>query len=246
MNHVKRTESRTGRKYSVNEDEENPQDKYPPVSLVTGNKEASNLMLSKGTSLLQHKPLPETRDDDELFGEGDTNGDKLTTCVGTSDRDPVADLQHLGQEEDEVQDLLDHPQFSVTNPPSSPPNKRSSSRTGSQKHVPPRLVIMPNAVARDLVVPTESSPMPSSAGSTHLAYLYGSPSGDSPSGSGERAEAEDDDFVTFARVRSPAENEKREGAVFDDLDLGLDSTIDVSCRILLVFAVDSMFTSTLV
>ena len=230
MNHAKRTESRTGRKYSINEGEENTQDKHLPVSLVTGNKDASSLMLSNGVSPFQRKPLPETRDADESSGESDTDGDELTR-VDMSDGDHSADLQHLGQEEDEVQELLDQmsrPRLSVTNPPLSPPNKRSSSPTGSKKHVPPRLVIMPNAEARDLVIPTtEVSPMPSSAGSTHLAYLYG----DSPIGSGR---AEDDDFVPYARLRSPAENEKREGAVFDDLDLGLDPTIDVSCRLLFV------------
>jgi hypothetical protein len=64
--------------------------------------------------------------------------------------------------------------------------------------------------------------MPSSAGSTHLAYLFGPSSGElSASGSGERTAAEDDVYATYITVRSPEDN-KREGAVFDDLDLGLD------------------------
>ena len=287
MNHVKRTESRAGRKFSVNEGEENPQEKHPPVSLVTGNKESSDLVLSKGAALLKqsmlagYEPLPDTRDD-ELSEGGGTNGDGYTARLDLSSVDPLADVfgtdadtweamqssskrkadpsivplalnaadltalpspsvsefEHLGKEEDEVQDLLDQmarPRLSVTNP-RSPPTKRSSSPAGVRKHVPPPLVIVPNAGTRDLVVPTESSPMPSSAGSIQLAYLHGSSSGELPSSaSGKRAEVEDDEFVTFTRVRSPEENEKREGVVFDDLDLGLDPTEDVSCQ-LLIFA----------
>lgn len=260
MNHVKRTESRAGRKCSVNEGEEDTQNRYAPISFVTGDKEASNLMLSKGASLLRqptpmstgYEPLRETGDDVELSEEGDANvGDfpapiamqnspgrsskrkanpnivplalnavDLTALPNTSE----SEFEHLGKEEDEVQDLLDqmsHHQPSITDPLS--PRKRSSSPTGARKHVPPPLVIVPNPSVKDLTVPSEPSPMPGSAESAHLAYLYGSYGELSAGGS---AEGEDDDYVPFARMRSPEEHEKREGVVFDDLDLGLDPTED--------------------
>lgn len=277
MNHVKRTESRAGRKCSINEGEES-QDKYVPVSLITGDKEASNLVLSRGVALTQqptpmsdgYKALPEPPDDDESSERGNDGGE-FAAHVGMLDGDSLAgtdahtwaamqssprlgskrtanpnvvplasnatdlaaspnssefDIAHLGNEEDEVQDLMDQmsrPQFSVTDPS---PRKRSSSLTSSRKHVPPPLVLNTDIGVRDLAVPTEASPMPSSAGSTYLAYMHGSPSGEaSVSGSGEQLEAEDDGLE---HLRNPEGNEKRGGAVFDDFDLGLDPTEDVS------------------
>lgn len=143
----------------------------------------------------------------------------------------ASEFEHLGKEEDEVQALLDQmsrPQLSVSIP-SSPPDKRSSSPS-VRKHVPPPLVLVPVAGQNDLVVPTEPSPMPSSAGSTSLAYLNDS-SPDSISGNeGQEEEDEDEDDLEkeYTRVRSPAESEKRGGAVFNDVDLGLDPSEDVS------------------
>jgi hypothetical protein len=260
MNHVKRTEGRGVRKYSVNEDEENqeekPEEKYPPITLVTGNKEASSLVLSKGAALLQqptpisavHDSFPQPQDNDEFAEDDETNPNVVPLAMDAADltalsSSPVSEYEHLGKEEDEVHDLLDQmsrPQLSFTNPP-SPPSKRSSSPSSSRKHVPPPLVIQPNTGTRDLVVPTESSPMPSSAGSTHLAYLSGPSSGEfSASGSGERTAVEDDVYVTYTGVRSAEEN-KREGAVFDDLDLGLDPSEDVSGYHLLSVAVNLCF-----
>ncbi|KAF5385269.1 hypothetical protein D9615_001154 [Tricholomella constricta] len=144
-----------------------------------------------------------------------------------------SEFEHLGKEEDEVQALLDQmsrPTLSVSIP-SSPPEKRSSSPASSKRHVPPPLVLIPEMPHkdRDLMVPTESSPMPSSASSTNLPYLNeGEGEGSSASGEpNESGDGEEDEFETdYARVKSPAESEKRGGAVFDDLDLGLDPTED--------------------
>ncbi|RDB29335.1 hypothetical protein Hypma_015975 [Hypsizygus marmoreus] len=141
-----------------------------------------------------------------------------------------SEFEYLGKEEDEVEALLDQmarPQLSVSIP-SSPPDKRSSSPTGPKKHVPPPLVLVPEVVSGDLVVPAEPSPMPSSAGSTSLPYLNEGSSEASPRVVAPQEDDEDEDeFETdYARVRSPAESEKRGGAVFDDLDLGLDPTED--------------------
>ncbi|KAF8079054.1 hypothetical protein FPV67DRAFT_93736 [Lyophyllum atratum] len=138
-----------------------------------------------------------------------------------------SEFEHLGKEEDEVQALLDQmsrPSLSVSIP-SSPPSKRASSPTSTKKHVPPPLVLVPGVPQKDhdLVVPAEPSPMPSSAGSTNLAYLNEAESEEPKENLGENEE----EFRTdFGRVRSPEESEKRGGAVFDDLDLGLDPTED--------------------
>ncbi|KAF8899213.1 hypothetical protein BD779DRAFT_1487580 [Infundibulicybe gibba] len=130
------------------------------------------------------------------------------------------------KEEDEVHKLLEQmsrPHLSLSIP-SSPPNavkKRSSSPT-SKKHIPPPLVLAPvpssdvpapptsNAAVKsvELVVPAEASPMPSSAGSV----------------SSKTESSNEDDEKVYNRVRSPEESEKRGGAVFDDIDLGLDPT----------------------
>ncbi|KAG5645349.1 hypothetical protein DXG03_006411 [Asterophora parasitica] len=139
-----------------------------------------------------------------------------------------SEYSYLGKEEDEVQALLDQmsrPNLSVSIP--------SSPTSSNKKHVPPPLVLVPGALQsdQDLMVPAEASPMPSSASSAHLAYL-----GDdgSPAANGEvpveeatkenrEEEEEEVEEENYPRVRSPAE-EKRGGAVFDDLDLGLDPT----------------------
>lgn len=142
-----------------------------------------------------------------------------------------SEFSYLGREEDEVQALLDQmarPRLSVTIP-ASPPEKRSSSPAGTKKHVPPPLMLVPALLPGDheLAVPAEPSPQPSSAGSIGLAYLNDDES--SPGGEVEQLPDEEEEFETdFTRVRSPAESEKRGGAVFDDLDLGLDPTEDVS------------------
>ncbi|GLB35744.1 hypothetical protein LshimejAT787_0300320 [Lyophyllum shimeji] len=119
-----------------------------------------------------------------------------------------SEFEYLGKEEDEVQALLD----------------RMSSSAGTKKHVPPPLVLVPDVLQndRDLVIPTES-PMPSSGSSAKLAYVNGADSEES-----KEAGAEDDDVLEteYTRTRTPADLEKREGAVFDDLDLGLDPTED--------------------
>jgi len=85
-----------------------------------------------------------------------------------------------------------------------PPVHRLSS---GKKHVPPPLILGPS---------TSESPetivVPGSAGSANLAYLLGE----------QPENLEDEDYP-----RTPALG-KREGAVYDDLDLGLEPSEDVS------------------
>ena len=122
-------------------------------------------------------------------------------------------------EEDEVRELLDlmsKPNLVVSIP--SPP---SSSPTGIRKNPPPPLVLVPKDKSGGAVISTTPSlsslPTALTSNSTGLAYLTSEEDNDP---------AEED--YEFTRIRSPEESEKRGGAVFDDLDLGLDPTEDVS------------------
>ncbi|KAG6874428.1 hypothetical protein C0995_015164 [Termitomyces sp. Mi166 len=128
-----------------------------------------------------------------------------------------SELEKLGKEEDEVQALLDQmarPTLSVSIP--APSNETGSSMPApvNKKHVPPPLTLVANPPSQDLAIPIGSSP--SSASSSGLAYLH-----DDEVSPGEDQEGEFERDYT-----SPAESLKREGAVFDDLDLGLDPTED--------------------
>ncbi|TFK77535.1 hypothetical protein BDN72DRAFT_852596 [Pluteus cervinus] len=134
-------------------------------------------------------------------------------------------------DEEEVRDILERmssptqPEFSIS-PPTSPPSKRSSSPTTSKKHVPPPLVLLP-INGGDLVIPAEAtSPLPVSPG-TSLPYLHGPSSGsqdNSPLPEQQVQREEEEDLEDDYHVRSSAESEKRVGAVFEELDLGLDPT----------------------
>jgi hypothetical protein len=133
-------------------------------------------------------------------------------------------------EEGEVREMLDRmsrPDSSATaTGPSTSPSKHSSSSTQTpRKHVPPPLVLLPNDQGRDLVVPSEPSPMLSSPGSVGLAYLKGDSSPEKSPGL-EYVEDEYDDL--YPPLRSSTESEKRAGTIYDDLDLGLNPADDVS------------------
>ena len=101
--------------------------------------------------------------------------------------------------------------------PSSPPTR---------KHVPPPL----NLAAVENLLPPEASPAVGTDGSSQSAQLpyLGLAT---PSDAGDFASREPpidididvDDL--FKNSRSP-QDEKREGAIFDDLNLGLDPTLD--------------------
>ena len=131
-------------------------------------------------------------------------------------------------EEDEVRELLDlmsKPNL-VISIPSPPKSKRASASSpiGIRKNPPPPLVLVPKDRSGGPVIsatPSLSSlPTPLSSGSANLSYL-------SKSSSEEDNFSAEEDYE-FSRIRSPEESEKRGGAVFDDLDLGLDPTEDVS------------------
>ncbi|KAG6878312.1 hypothetical protein C0993_008909 [Termitomyces sp. T159_Od127] len=133
-----------------------------------------------------------------------------------------SEFEKLGNEEDEVQALLDQmarPTLSVSIPTSPSETPSSSPITGNKKHVPPPLTLVANPPANDLTIPIGSTP--SSASSSGLAYLH-----DDEELTEENQEG--DYEKDYTRVKSPAESLKREGAVFDDIHLGLDLAEDVS------------------
>ncbi|KDR85644.1 hypothetical protein GALMADRAFT_234637 [Galerina marginata CBS 339.88] len=129
------------------------------------------------------------------------------------------------KEEEEVLEMLDlmgkpHLAMSV---PSPAKNKRSSSPTSmSGRKVPPPLVLKPKDKSGTTVLLSQRSPLPATD-SPRLAYLGESSDHNGSDGDGDR------EFEEYTRIRSPTESdksEKRGGAVFDDLDLGLDPTED--------------------
>ena len=131
-------------------------------------------------------------------------------------------------EEDEVRELLDlmsKPNL-VVSIPSPPKNKRASSSSpiGIRKNPPPPLVLVakdkPGGPVISATTSLSSLPTPLSGSSAGLAYL-------SKLSSEEDNDPAEEDYE-FTKMRSPEESEKRGGAVFDDLDLGLDPTEDVS------------------
>lgn len=152
----------------------------------------------------------------------------------------------LPDDEADVSELLNRmpkPPLTVSIPPEDATrDKRRSSPTTAgtvRKHVPPPLHLLPQSHG-ELGVPEQASPLPSSAGSAQLAYLA------TPSSDGAAAEPEsqidphatqqsiypeeddddddeslDEELLKKVNIRSP-EDEKRDGAFFDDLNLNLD------------------------
>lgn len=136
--------------------------------------------------------------------------------IATVELDPLEETKSSEQEEeeeeegsvyeDETEDLLtkmDRPRLSVDIPETG--SKRTSEPTTAgtiKKRLPPPLVLAP-----------DGSPLPSAMDSSHLAYL--------------RQDAIPEDALSpegEVRSRTPIE-EKRDGAVFDELDLGLDYSV---------------------
>lgn len=133
-----------------------------------------------------------------------------------SPRDLDDDSQST-KEEDDVLDMLDmmsKPTLAISIP-SPPKGKLSSSPiTTNGRKVPPPLVLKPKDKSGATIIPAAPLKSADSLNGTHLAYL-----GD------ETPPAQEEDSVeeeVYTRIRSPTESDKRGGAVFEDLDLGLE------------------------
>ena len=180
------------------------------------------------------------------------------------EEDDEAQLPEADDQAD-VSELLKRsskPALSVTIPTSPPANnkRRSSPTTAStvKKHVPPPLNLLPSMPGKgDLPVPEPLSAAPSTATSVQLAYLESGATPMEPEHPIEHANSNDHSEVEEAeisqaqvsrKVRSP-EEEKRDGAFFNDLDLGLDPSFEngsevicqqTHCYVLLTSAVSLM------
>ncbi|THH14232.1 hypothetical protein EW146_g6072, partial [Bondarzewia mesenterica] len=152
--------------------------------------------------------------------------------------DDTENRQDREADDDEVEvkqlwDAHSRPRLSVSIPASPPDdskrNRRSSPATAGtiKKPVPPPLTLalpMPN----DVIATDEPSPMPLplySGDSTKLPYLRDgtTPSSEESQESAGEGDADADsiDPSKFRRIKSPAED-RRVGAFFEDLDLGLE------------------------
>jgi len=128
------------------------------------------------------------------------------------------------KEEDEVLDMLDimsKPSLAISIP-SPPKGKRLSSPIATNgRKVPSPLVLKSKDKSGATIIHASTQLKPAdSLNGTHLAYL----------GDETLPEHEEDDveYEEYTRIRSPTESDKRGGAVFDDLDLGLEPTEEVS------------------
>ncbi|KAG6846073.1 hypothetical protein H0H87_006437 [Tephrocybe sp. NHM501043] len=137
-----------------------------------------------------------------------------------------SDFDTSGKEEDEVQALLEQMSRSSA-PTTSTPSSPVANSPSNKKHVPPPLTLIIDTPPQELAIPSTSL-LTSSDDGSGLAYLDQSPS-EPPNDDFDEDHFESD----YTRIKSPAESEKRGGAVFDDLDLGLDPTEDVSDLILI-------------
>ena len=141
-----------------------------------------------------------------------------------SPRDLEDDAQST-KEEDDVLDMLDmmsKPSLAISIP-SPPKDKRLSSPiVANGRKVPPPLVLKPKDKSGATIIPAPT-PLESadSLNGTRLAYL----GDDTP----EHEEGDTVEYEEYTRIRSPTESDKRGGAVFDDLDLGLEPSEEVSC-----------------
>ncbi|PPQ72136.1 hypothetical protein CVT24_002407 [Panaeolus cyanescens] len=130
------------------------------------------------------------------------------------------------REEDEVREMLDimgQPELALQIPS---PDKRNAGNNGlaARSKVPPPLMFKPKGAAS--VIPVALTPT-SGTGDNNagLAYLESSSGDDDEMRDTSNGGDDTEDLRSF-RVRSPESSEKRTGAVFDDLDLGLDPSED--------------------
>ena len=144
------------------------------------------------------------------------------------------DLEENDEEEEsdaegEVTQLLNamnRPSLSLEIPSSPPPPGEAATATAGtiKKHVPPPL----DLTAAEGLHPPDASPNPTDGGqSAHLPYLGLA----TPSEAGDVMSREppieiDVDVDDLFKTSKSPQDEKREGAIFDDLNLGLDPGLD--------------------
>ncbi|KAG1774033.1 hypothetical protein EV702DRAFT_1032632 [Suillus placidus] len=161
----------------------------------------------------------------------DVNPNVVELALDVSSITAMPEQEQAGDEVDDAEEVWDimrrmsKPTLTLSIPPSPNSKQLLSPPVGSaKKSPPPPLVFTPNDTRNGLVLHTGPSPMlsPSSGGdSTSLPYAHSS-----SRGTPVADEIGDDDGLSldmdqeYTRSRSP--EEKRGGAVFEDLNLGLD------------------------
>jgi hypothetical protein len=143
-----------------------------------------------------------------------------SSLIAFPDQELLEDEVDEVDDAEEVQDIMRRMSKSppVVSIPSPPDSKSSPTMTSAKRSIPPPLVLAPQEANKDLVLHPESSSMVSLSSEGDSTYLpYATRKGMPVDNDGHSLEMEQE----YMRSRSPAE-EKRVGAVFEDLNLGLD------------------------
>ena len=143
-----------------------------------------------------------------------------SSLIAFPDQELLEDEVDEVDDAEEVQDIMRRMSKSplVVSIPSLPDSKSSPTMTSAKRSIPPPLVLAPQETNKDLVLHPESSSMMSLSSEGDSTYLpYATRKGMPVDNDGHSLEMEQE----YMRSRSPAE-EKRVGAVFEDLNLGLD------------------------
>ena len=237
-NHAKRAVSRTPSGTRSNDEEDFATERVAPLELLTARKLGKAAFLTDNEDSA-YMPLEDSTDTSEYEADDaakQEDGNDPLTGIFPSDADTWAEMRSETRQsastvhDPKIVDLaltpadlekLPEPEEEQETGPTDEDEVRSMLQTmGSGGHkradsrkLPPPLVLAPNQPSETTLVP--NTPNPEDAG---LAYL----------GEESQHDEEEEDEEIYTRVRSPADSDKRGGAVFDDLDLGLDPAEDVS------------------
>lgn len=145
-----------------------------------------------------------------------------SSLIASPDQELLEDEVDEVDDAEEVQDIMRRMSKSllVVSIPSLSDSKSSPTMTSAKKSIPPPLVLAPQETNNGLVLHPESNStvsLSSEGDSTYLPYATHKETSITVDNDGHSLEMEKE----YMRSRSPAE-EKRVGAVFEDLNLGLD------------------------
>ncbi|KAG1857596.1 hypothetical protein C8R48DRAFT_275865 [Suillus tomentosus] len=213
---------------------------YTPLPDPT-DKEVDENITTCETDICHHDPLADIFGSDadtwaEMRTESqgnqpEVNPNIVELALDVSSIAAMPEQEQVGDEVDDAQEVWDimrrmsKPTLTLSIPSSPSSQQLSSPPAGSAKKSPPcPLVLAPNDTRNSLVLHTGPSPILSSSSrddNTNLPYEHAS-----SRGTPVEDETGDDDELSldmdqeYMRSRSP--EEKRGGAVFEDLNLGLD------------------------
>ncbi|KAF6754282.1 hypothetical protein DFP72DRAFT_848475 [Ephemerocybe angulata] len=182
-------------------------DKQDPLEDVFGS-DADTWSDMKGERRTTHEFNP------EVVNLALTPSELDEEMFNSQEQDENDTSRYTTKEEEEVRELLDRMSQSGN---TTPDLFASFSPESLSKKIPPPLVLVPNSGPQN-VVAAEPSPYPTAATTgAKLAYL------DSPD---NQSDLDADENIEYRSKSPSADSEKRSGALFEDLDLGLDPTDD--------------------